>query len=117
MTDTFPAIPASYGSAGRTEFDVLEAPFGDGYSQRAANGLNSVKRTWALTWESRPNADITTIYDFLIDKLGFESFYWTAPGDTQRKWICKAPLTKTPISAEASGYTTLKANFEEVFDL
>jgi len=114
MADTFPDIPPSYSSAGATDFRVLEAPFGDGYTQRAADGLNSTPRTYNLLWESRPDADIATIYDFLIDKLGFEYFLWTAPGDTERKWICKKPITKTPITA---GYTTLKCQFEEVFDL
>ncbi len=117
MADTFPAINPSYGAQGKTDFKTLDAEFGDGYSQRAADGLNSTPITWMLTWEARPNADIATIYDFLIDKLGFEYFLWTAPGDTERKWICKDPITKTPVSAESSGYTTLKATFTQVFDL
>lgn len=115
MADTFPSISASYGSAGTTDFRIREAPFGDGYSQRAADGLNSVRRIWTLTWENRPDADIATIYDFLIDKLGYEHFLWTAPDESSpRKWICKENIAKTPIAA---GYSTLRCEFEEVFDL
>ena len=115
MADTFPSISPSYGSAGDTGFRVLEANFGDGYSQRAADGLNSVGRVWSLTWENRPDADIATIYDFLIDKLGFEAFLWTAPDEAApRKWICGEDISKTPV---ATGYATIRCEFEEVFDL
>ena len=118
MADTFPDIAPTYGSSPKNDFRVLEASFGDGYSQRAADGLNSSKITWSLTWEVRPVADITTINDFLVDKLGFEHFLWTSPTEvTERKWICKSINGPTPISAEASGYSTLSCEFEEVFDL
>lgn len=114
MTDTLPDIAPSYSAAEQTNLRTLEAQFGDGYSQRAADGLNSVQRAWSLTWQARPTADIDTLYDFLIDKLGFEAFYWTAPGDVQRKWICKEPISRTPIS---TGHETLECQFEQVFDL
>ena len=117
MTDTLPDIAASYSSAVKTNFRTKSAQFGDGYTQRAADGLNSVARTWSLSWQSRPIADIDSLYDFLIAKLGAEAFYWTAPGDTQRKWICQKDMQRTPVSAEASGYDTLKVTFQEVFDI
>lgn len=117
MTDTLPDIASSYSSSNSTDFRTLSAPFGDGYTQRTADGLNSVKRTWRVLWKSRPVADINTLYEFLVAKLGQEAFNWTAPGDIQRKWICRESLEKTPISAEASGYWDLNAEFEEVFDI
>jgi len=114
MADPLPAVAPSYGSNGVTEFGVLEADFGDGYSQRAADGLNSKKINWSLTWENRPDADIASLYDFLIDKLGYIAFLWTAPDESaERKWIARS-LTKTPV---ASGFSTLRTEFEEVFDL
>lgn len=114
MADPLPDIAPSYASSGTTDFRTLRAPFGDGYSQRAADGLNSAPITWALTWENRPDADITTLYDFLVDKLGFEAFLWTAPDESSdRKWIARS-LNKTPVAA---GYSTLQTEFEEVFDL
>ena len=112
---TLPAIPASYSSAGQTSFRVLDAPFGDGYSQRAADGLNSIPITWNVVWTSRPDADIATLYNFLIALLGYEKFQWTAPDESSpRDWICREPIVKTPVTA---GYQTMKAVFEEVFDL
>ena len=114
MADTFPSIAPSYSSSPGTDFRILEATFGDGYSQRAADGLNSTKITWNLIWEVRTDADIAIINDFLVDKLGFEHFLWTAPNDTERKWICKSINGPTPVTA---GYATLSTEFEEVFDL
>lgn len=115
MADPLPDIPPSYTSRGDTGFRVREAEFGDGYSQRAADGLNSVGRVWSLTWQNRPNADVTTLYDFLVGKLGFEAFEWTAPDESSpRLWVCREGVTKTPVTA---GYSTLTAEFEEVFDL
>lgn len=112
---TLPDIPASYSTAGTTDFRILEAPFGDGYSQRASDGLNSVQRIWNIVWTARPDADIDSLYDFLVGLLGYDKFQWTAPDEsTERDWVCKKPLNKTPITA---GYSTLKAVFEEVFDL
>ena len=114
MTDTLPDIAVSYGANGVTEFGVLEADFGDGYSQRAADGLNSKKINWSVTWENRPDADIDSLYDFLIAKLGYEAFFWTAPDESSpRKWIARG-LTRTPV---ATGFSTLRTEFEEVFDL
>jgi phage-related protein len=114
MADPLPDIAPSYGSSGTTDFRVLEAPFGDGYSQRAADGLNSQRIFWSLTWENREDADVTTLYNFLADKLGYIAFLWTAPDESiERKWIARS-MERTPIAA---GYSTLQTEFEEVFDL
>jgi len=114
MTDTLPNISPSYSSQEAVDFKILEADFGDGYSQRAADGLNSKKTEWSIVWENRENADIALLYNFLIDKLGYEAFYWTPPGESVvRKWIARG-LEKTPVSV---GYSTLTTEFEEVFDL
>lgn len=114
MADTLPDIAPSYSSSGTTDYKILEADFGDGYSQRAADGLNSKKISWSLTWENRPDTDVSTLADFLNDKLGYEAFLWTAPDETtERKWIART-LDITPVAA---GFSTLRTAFEEVFDL
>ena len=114
MADTLPSIAPSYPLNDQTSLRTRQAQFGDGYSQRAADGLNSTPKVLNLVFQARPNADITTIYDFLVDKLGFEAFLFTAPNDTERKWICKEPISRDPVS---TGHSTLKCVFEEVLDL
>ena len=112
---TFPAFTPSYGSAGVTDFRVLRADFGDGYSQRAVDGLNNAKITWALTFEMLLDADAKTINDFLVDKGGATAFTWTAPNESSsREWVSDSP-NLTPIPGGTR--TTLTVNFEEVFDL
>ncbi len=114
MADTLPDIPASYTTAGKTNLKILEAGFGDGYNQRAADGLNSVQDSWSILWRARADADIKTLTDFFRDKKGYEAFEWQAPGDTTIKlWTCQ-DYTKTPITA---GYSTLKATFKQEFDI
>ena len=37
---------------------VLTAKFGDGYEQRAVDGINNLAETYTLTFKTRPKADI-----------------------------------------------------------
>ncbi|MGI0119683.1 phage tail protein [Zooshikella sp. RANM57] len=113
--ETLPDIPVSYGSSASTEFRVLEANFGDGYTQRAADGINNIRDTWSVTWENRDTADIFTLVKFLKARGGFQAFYWTPPGEVEpRKWICKAFDGPTPAGPDTY---TLEASFKEVFEL
>ena len=113
MTDTLPAIAPSYSSNGSISMRVLNAAFGDGYTQRAADGLNSISKDWTVTWTARPDADISTVKTFLDAKFGFEAFFWTPPNDSVRKFVC-ADYSETPV---VDGFSTLNAQFEEVFDI
>lgn len=110
-----PDIPPSYGTAQATELRVLEANFGDGYRQVAADGLNSVRARWSVVWENYPQDDVFILAKFLKERRGFESFLWTAPGDEEEKrWLCKTLEGPTPAGFESY---SLQASFEEVFTL
>ena len=114
-TPTFPDIAPSFSSSPTTQLKILEADFGDGYAQRAADGTNSVQDTWNLQWNNYSNADISSIITFLKARKGYELFNWTPPNETtSRKWICKTFTGGTP-----SGYniSSASATFTEVFDL
>lgn len=109
-------ISPSYSSAQSTEFAIREAQFGEGYSQRISIGLNSVKRTWELTWEGRDKLVVETITRFLHDRRGAESFLWTMPGETtDRKWVCQK--LEGPNYISGGQLANLSATFVEVFDL
>lgn len=110
MTETFPDIPAHRSSPGKeVNFAVLEATFGDGYVQSSAEGLNSQKENWSLTWENEDLTDVQTIEAFLDARLGYEPFYWTPPGEvTPKLWRCKKYSSK-PSGPYAA---TLSATFE-----
>ena len=111
---TFPAIVPSFASALQVDASVLEARFGDKYSQRAGNGNNPVSDTWSVIFENYNNTDIETIKTFLRTQAGVDAFDWIPPGEVaSKKWTCKS-WTVTP-----SGYnvSTLRATFLQEFDL
>lgn len=92
---------------------VLTAKFGDGFSQRTGDGLNTLREMWSLVWIAS-HANITLIDDFFEDRAGVEAFLWIAPRDTVAKaWLC-SKWQRTVIDR----YTDrVSAEFERVFDL
>lgn len=113
--DTFPAISPDYSSSPcQVEARVLKSDFGDGYVQKAGDGINSIRRTWPLTWSNITNAEAKTITDFLEAKGGYTPFYWTPPRTTTPlKWTCAA-WTSFPNDANRMDVT---ATFIQDFSL
>lgn len=73
---------------GTKKFRVLSAQFGDGYKQRAADGINNKSQSWSLSFTGR-KADVQPIMDFLDARQGYQSFYWTPPLGTQGYYTCE----------------------------
>ena len=98
-----------------TEARTRRADFGDGYSQRSADGLNSIKRSVSLNWTLLETSEADTIIAFFEARGGHEAFLWTPPQETtQRKWVA---ASWTRESATAPNRASLSVTFEEVFDL
>lgn len=90
------------------------AQFGDGYSQRLVEGINTQDDTWELSFVHRSIVDAADIVSFLETKYGTVPFLWTPPGDlTQFKVICEEWKTEyaSPISR------TISCTFKRVYDL
>lgn len=69
---------------------VLEAKFGDGYVQRAADGIHHIERTFEAVWRGIPLADLDTLVAFFRERGGVEAFEFTLPGETAaRLWRCE----------------------------
>lgn len=101
---------ADYGLSEDSEPRVLKAQFGDGYSQRAADGLNSNMRKWRVRVAANP-AVIDTLRDFLKAKGGHLSFTWTVPATTEEvRVVC----TKWNRLYDSYGTHTMSCDFEEV---
>lgn len=92
---------------------VLLAKFGDGYSQRVPDGLNTMLRTYSVQFTNRVQAECDAIEAFLIAQGGVLSFDWTPIGGAAGKWICGVPSgwTRTELGL---GIATIAATFEEV---
>jgi len=97
-------------ATGTTKFDVLVAPFGDGYKQTAANGINNRTESWPLTFVG-DEEKIKAIKRFLDARQGAESFWWTPP--LSDPILVKAGEYAT--TPNGGGVYTLTVTFEQDF--
>lgn len=100
----------SYGSALDTEAKILEASFGDGYVQRAGDGINTMPQIWSLTFENLTSATADAIIAFFRSKGGATNFTWTPPGMPEAKFVCKKWKRIYPDFSQ-----TVTATFEQDF--
>lgn len=116
MTETFQPRAPSYTTARTTRARVLRAGFGDGYNQRAGDGLNSVIRSWSVVWNALTPGEADYIDGFLAARAGHEAFLWTAPGESApRLWTCEA-WSRAPQRA-GDTRASMTATIGEAFDL
>lgn len=109
-----PPIQPSFGGQQTPEMAVLVADFGDGYGQRAPDGINSIKRVFTFEWAVLLNDEADTIENFFLARKGAEAFLWTPPGyDDPLKLICQR-YTRT---RNDYGRSRINATFRQVFDL
>lgn len=89
---------------------IRSVQFGDGYEQRAADGINADLRKYTLSFTGRSATDSTAILAFLETQGGVTSFDYTHPGDSSRKFVCKE------WSASDDGYNLkgIRATFQQV---
>jgi len=105
-----PSISSRKGQSAR----VLEVEFGDGYNQRATDGINNVRADYGNIWRGIPNTDADTIINFLIDHAGANSFTWTDPTTATTVSVTCKKWTRTPLSLN---YQTVTAEFSQVYDI
>lgn len=106
---TFTILP-SYSVNLTTKARVRNSQFGDGYSQRVADGINTQTRMWSLRFQGGA-ARLDPVESFLQAEGGITSFNWTPPVGSAGKWVC------SEWSRSISGYNkeVLTATFSEVF--
>ncbi|RQR78364.1 MULTISPECIES: phage tail protein [unclassified Burkholderia] len=110
MTDTFNWSPTVQGFGGDTTLHVRKAEFGDGYTQRAADGLNNRSSTYNLRFVGSA-AKITAILAFLDAHAGAISFLWAPPLREQGRFVCEK--YSEPVK-DGKSYT-ITAQFEQTF--
>ena len=104
----------SRGSRLEERAHVVEASFGDGYAQRAAAGLNSVRRSYSAAFVGLPDAGADGA-DALLALFrrwaGVTPFSFTPPGGTAGMWVC-GRWSRERLGA---GRSTVRAAFTEDF--
>lgn len=111
-----PPFNPDYNSVKPTGVRFLDVSFGDGYSQRAGDGLNTKTTNPQLTWSALKLTQIDAIEAFFEARNGYEPFYYTLPDEgSARKFIIdKGNWTRTYLGPNQF---RLQATFKEVFDI
>jgi phage-related protein len=91
---------------------VRIAKFGDGYSQRVSDGINTIDQTWNLQFQNNTVETIAEIEAFLVSKQGGISFTWTPTSESEVWVICN----KWSRTYENEISRSLSATFERVYD-
>jgi len=112
MSDEVFIWSPSYGARKAHKPRVLSAAFGDGYEQRAGDGINRNPERWDLQFATRTDMEADPIDAFLSARGGVESFYFYTPFERVGLFICRE------WSRDRTGpnLSVLSATFEEVFD-
>lgn len=103
--------PITYGASATHEPKIKEIVFGNGYVQRASDGINSDLVKFDISFDNRDQDEITAITHFFYNLNGRISFVWIAPPPyaSQKLYICK---TWTPSMNFKNNYS-LKATLEQ----
>lgn len=85
---TFPSDPSpDWGYRFQVTARVGNNQFGDGYSQRVPDGLNTMLRSTTLTYTDRPTVEKETLRIFLEAQAGVTNFDWQPEGEpVSSKW-------------------------------
>jgi phage-related protein len=90
---------------------VFSTAFGDGYTQRAGNGINVDLRKWDdMPFTKRSQSEIFAIEAFLKAQGATTPFNWQVPGQDLALVVC--PRWSTP-KADDFGSWSITATFEE----
>jgi phage-related protein len=105
----------SYSSSSKVEPRVLITRFGDGYCQRAANGINLFPDKWSLTFQNITDVDALAIETILKNAAGGTVQWKPAPAaiaDPYRNFMCLSwQRTRNNYNSQ-----TLTCELEEVFN-
>lgn len=85
------AVPVDKGFTRTSTPKVHMASFGDGYSQRIADGINNLQQTMSVSFATRPKAEIDDLVAF-FESLGgvnkFEMIIDDSNGNETIKVLC-----------------------------
>lgn len=109
MTELFAWAPQEE-AAGKVRLRMNQAQYGDGYSQRAGDGINGKSQTWNLTFKGNA-ARIDAIRAFLDARGGWQSFFWTPSLGVQGYYVAG----EYDLTDRGANRFVLQASFMQVF--
>ena len=100
-----------------TKARVLRAPFGDGYSQRAANGINYLDESWEVEWENLDSTEESSLITQLEGAYGVTAIDWIPPDNTVSQKFTIEQWQKTHIIGNVGKAVRLHATLKREYDL
>lgn len=83
-------IQPDYASSLNKQPRVRKVVFGDGYEQRAADGLNANPDKWNLSWDELTDIDVGLLLDFFDGLAAVTPFTWQSPyASAAQYYICE----------------------------
>lgn len=93
---------------------TLKASFGDGYSQRVADGQNNKPLTLNLTWSNLLTTERDSIINFFKARRGYQSFFYTYQDESSPSVFICQEYSSTHVH---SGIYTVTAVLQQVYDV
>lgn len=85
-----PPVGPSPGTTHKPTLKILEAEFGDGYSQPTPDGINHIRHNASLKWDALTYEQMEQIHAFFMRHGGTKAFYYRPFGEGEtRKWTCR----------------------------
>lgn len=104
-------------SAKAVRYSTIVAQFGDGYMQRATDGINQKQERWTLLFNNLEQTDRDTLQSFIDTVKMSAVIEWTAPGDaTEKNWVID-PQSLISETAKAGNVFSITISLKRVFDL
>ena len=85
-----PSIRPSPGAQVTPQVNLLQASFGDGYTQASPNGINHVRQQVQLSWSALTQVQLDELVMFFSTQAGhLPSLYTPAGYGAPVKWTCR----------------------------
>lgn len=122
MSNFAPPISPSFESNSSVTKAVLIAPFGDGYTQRVGDGINTTREQVRVFWGILTTTQLESIIGFLEERGGYEAFAYRLPWrNISQMWSCRE-WEVTPLDGDVNDLgegevlSSLSALFRLEFD-
>lgn len=92
------------------KYRVNEAKFGDGYTQRSTDGINTRDESWSIKMHGNGKRT-KEVMDFFDAHAGWKSFFWTPPLGTLGLYVASDPK----YDAQGGDVWTVTATFTKVY--
>lgn len=103
-------FPVRHDANHTVQHRVLSANFGDGYIQRAGDGINTKTTSWDLSCTGSLSF-IQQVQAFLDAQGGYKAFLWSPPGQAPAMFVCAG----YKLQSKGAGIYAMAFTFEQTY--